>query len=320
MGNSPFVHTDPDGDILPAIAVAAIVGGIVGAAGNIYTQYKNGNLNSVGDWIGAGVIGGVAGAAGAALGTVAIMGGAAFVAGGAEAAGATGVSVGGYTLGTTGFVSGAISGGVGGATSSILRQVRNTIAGWQDEFSFKELIGEAILGAGIGGIFGGAGALLKRQNFWWGNGTKSLSITVDGKIMKVPGYQAQFPDIVDDAGNIVHKGGNYAGDGSTLAAKGAGRVFTQTAKEGDLLFYSTKIGDDVIEFGGNFSKSNGSLTIKNFDIDGALTNKLGIRGIKDVITDFGRQQGVNQVIIQGAKRTTGANPGKIPSQLIFKIK
>ncbi len=104
-----------------------------------------------------------------------------------------------------------------------------------------------------------------------------------------------------------------------IAAKGGGRVFTQTAKEGDLLFYSTKIGDDVIEFGGNFSKSNGTLTIRNFDVDGALTNKLGIRGVKDIITDFGKQQGVNKIIIQGAKRTTGAKPGKIPSQLIFKI-
>ena len=78
-------------------------------------------------------------------------------------------------------------------------------------------------------------------------------------------------------------------------------------------------GDDVIEFGGNFSKSNGTLTIKNFDIDGALTNKLGVRGIKDIIIDFGKQQGVKQVIIEGAKRTTGAKPGRIPSQLIFKI-
>ena len=80
------------------------------------------------------------------------------------------------------------------------------------------------------------------------------------------------------------------------------------------------MGDDVIEFGGNFSKSNGSLVIEKFDIDDALTNKLGIRGLKDIITDFGKQQGVNQVIIQGAKRTTGANPGKIHSLLIFKIK
>ncbi|HEY9008473.1 MAG TPA: DUF6443 domain-containing protein [Ohtaekwangia sp.] len=127
---------------------------------------------------------------------------------------------------------------------------------------------------------------------------------------------------------LVSKGGKWVfelfevGTGKVIqeaVVKGGKLIFTETAKEGDLLFYSTKIGDDVIEFGGNFSKSDGTLIIKNFDVDGAITNKLGIRGIKNLITDFGRQQGVSQVIIQGAKRTTGANPGKIPSQLIFKI-
>jgi len=121
-----------------------------------------------------------------------------------------------------------------------------------------------------------------------------------------------------NGGASANKVLDKADEVATVTAK-VGRVFTQTAKDGDLLFYSTKIGEDVIEFGGNFSKSNGTLTIKNFDIDGAITNELGIRGIKDVVTDFGRQQGVNQVIIQGAKRTTGANPGKVPSQLTFKI-
>ncbi|RKO68241.1 hypothetical protein D7322_28250 [Sphingobacterium puteale] len=129
---------------------------------------------------------------------------------------------------------------------------------------------------------------------------------------------AKGVEVIEDAINTVEEV-KVIENVHSFAAKGGGRVFTQTEKDGDLLFYSTKIGDDIIEFGGNFSKSNGTLTIKNFDIDGALTNKLGIRGIKSVITDFGKQQGVNQVIIQGAKRTTGASPGKIPSQLIFKI-
>lgn len=44
-----------------------------------------------------------------------------------------------------------------------------------------------------------------------------------------------------------------------------------------------------------------------------------IIGVKDIIKDFGRQKGVYQVIIKRAKRTTGANPGRIPSHLIFKI-
>jgi hypothetical protein len=102
-------------------------------------------------------------------------------------------------------------------------------------------------------------------------------------------------------------------------AKSGTRIFTQTAKDGDLIFYSTKVGDNIIEFGGNISKSNSTITINNFDIDGALTNKIGIKGIKDIITDFGKQQGATEIIIQGAKRTTGANPGKVPSQLTFKI-
>ena len=61
------------------------------------------------------------------------------------------------------------------------------------------------------------------------------------------------------------------------------------------------------------------MIIKNFDIDGALTNKAGIKGLKEIITDFGKQQGVSKVITEGAKRTTGVNPGRIPSQLIFDI-
>jgi hypothetical protein len=103
------------------------------------------------------------------------------------------------------------------------------------------------------------------------------------------------------------------------ASKTGGRIFTETAREGDIVFYSTKVGDDAIEFGGSFTKTDGILTIKNFDIDGSLTNKLGIRGLKDIINEFGKQQGVKQVIIEGAKRTTGANPGRIPSSLIFNI-
>jgi hypothetical protein len=107
--------------------------------------------------------------------------------------------------------------------------------------------------------------------------------------------------------------------GVARVAKVEGRVFTQTAKDGDLMFFPTKIGDDAIEFAGNFSQCNGTLTIKNFAVDGALTNELGVLGVKSLISDFGRQQGVNKVIIEGTPRTTGAKPGKI-TELIFDVK
>ncbi|MEJ5996014.1 RHS repeat-associated core domain-containing protein [Pedobacter sp. Du54] len=113
--------------------------------------------------------------------------------------------------------------------------------------------------------------------------------------------------------------GQYVNPWARTAMGFQNYTFTQTAKDGNLLLYSTKIGNDVIEFGGDFSKSKGVLTIGNFDIDGNLNNKLGFKALSDIIKAFGKSQGVEKVIIQGAKRTTGANPGKVPSPLTFNI-
>jgi hypothetical protein len=52
------------------------------------------------------------------------------------------------------------------------------------------------------------------------------------------------------------------------------------------------------------------LTIKGFDIDGKLINKLGWSGVKNVINQFGKSQGVKEVVIERAKRTTGLVQGK----------
>lgn len=97
-------------------------------------------------------------------------------------------------------------------------------------------------------------------------------------------------------------------------------TFKVVAKDDDVVIFSTKVGDDIVEFGGNVSRQGNTLTIKNFDIDAELTNKIGIKGLKELINDFGKSQGVDKVIIEGAKRTTGANPGKMPSKLEFDIK
>jgi RHS repeat-associated protein len=164
MMNNPMFFNDPNGDIAPVV-VAGIVGGIIGAAGNIYDQYRQGNLQSTGDWIKAGVVGAGAGAVGAVVGTAAIMGAAAWTTG----AVATGVSFGGTSLGTTGFFSGAFSGALSGAVSNPLRQAGNMAMGWQNTFSGDSWIMDTVLGFGIGGVFSGFSALLKGQNFWWGN-------------------------------------------------------------------------------------------------------------------------------------------------------
>ncbi len=101
------------------------------------------------------------------------------------------------------------------------------------------------------------------------------------------------------------------------AARG-GYVFKTSAQEGNLKFIEVKVGNDILEFGGDFVKKDGVLTIKNFDVDGNMTNKLGIKKLKEIMSDFGKQQGVTKVVTEGAPRTTGAKPGKI-TKLEFDV-
>jgi len=112
MANSPLVHNDPNGDVLPAVAVAAIAGGVIGGAINVATHWDDITASGF-SWSAFGKAAGV----GAVAGTAAVMGGAAFTAGAA----ASGISIGGYTLGTTG----AISGAVGGAASYPIKAIGN---------------------------------------------------------------------------------------------------------------------------------------------------------------------------------------------------
>jgi hypothetical protein len=46
---------------------------------------------------------------------------------------------------------------------------------------------------------------------------------------------------------------------------------------------------------------------------------LGPKKLIEVAKQLGKQEGVREVIINGAKRTAGANPGKIPILIVVKI-
>ena len=84
------------------------------------------------------------------------------------------------------------------------------------------------------------------------------------------------------------------------------------------MFIEVGIEDKILEFGGDFIRKDDTLMIKNFDVDGEMTNQLGIKGVKDIVVDYARQTGVKKIIIEGAPRTTGANPGKI-TKLVFNV-
>lgn len=202
MNGNPITYADPDGDIAP-ILVAAAIGAVVGGAGNTFYQWRQGNVTNLGSGLKAFGIGAVAGGVGAAAASFVVMGGAALGTGAlASSVSYSGLSVAGYSLGTTGVVSGAATGAIGGAVSGPLRQGGNMWAGWQDEFSFRELGLEIGSGLVIGGIAGGiAGGLGKGapgnpgmpdpslgNKILWGNsvrvpGAGSIAVGPNGRVI-----------------------------------------------------------------------------------------------------------------------------------------
>ena len=174
MAKNPMSFNDPDGDVLPALAVAAIVGAAIGGVGNVAYQAWNGNINSWRDGFAAFGIGAVAG------GTAGLTGGA--------SAGAFGTA----TLGTA-IASGATAGAVGGSTAGLIQGTGNAL--YFGNANIGDALGQgfqgaafgALGGAVIGGIAGGIGYRANASPA--AAGVDDVLIDVGGNKISVPGLE-----------------------------------------------------------------------------------------------------------------------------------
>lgn len=98
------------------------------------------------------------------------------------------------------------------------------------------------------------------------------------------GYGVQ---IVEQAGNTVELVGN--------GAKGAITVIADMAKKGK------------------------DLLLEGAHVSGAGKGSSSLRELRGMARELGRQQGAENVIIKGGRRTTGANPGKKPIDIKVKV-
>jgi len=182
---------------------------------------------------------------------------------------------------------------------------------------------------GVGAVIGGIAVVhgaddlqVGVRQLWTGEETESFTykgIKASAKLVGADENTANSIAAWTDIGlSFVGGGAGAAGSFKLINALKTAKNFVVSAKEGNLIFYTTKVLDETIEFGGEFSKSKGVLTIRNLDIDGKLTNKLGVKGVRDLIKAFAKEQKVKEVVIEGAKRTTGANPGKI-TKITIKV-
>ena len=67
------------------------------------------------------------------------------------------------------------------------------------------------------------------------------------------------------------------------------------------------------------TKQGDTLVLKELAIDGPGRGTMGIRELREFARQLGRQQGASEVVIEGGRRLTGANPGRIPHTIRIRV-
>jgi hypothetical protein len=91
------------------------------------------------------------------------------------------------------------------------------------------------------------------------------------------------------------------------------------AVEGDVIIFSSRIGKETIEGITNFAVKDGKLYLNQLHLQGSSAGSVGRGSLWNMAKDLGKQYNVNEVIIQGGKRTTGKYKGTVPSPITIKV-
>jgi hypothetical protein len=92
--------------------------------------------------------------------------------------------------------------------------------------------------------------------------------------------------------------------------------------EGDIKTYAGQGKKAELKLMGKFEKSDGTLTISDAHIQGGGPGTSSLSELRSFIRGIGRSEGVGQVIVRGAERTSGANAysGHRPPEITVQVK
>ncbi len=102
-------------------------------------------------------------------------------------------------------------------------------------------------------------------------------------------------------------------------AKAGPRITEVTEEEGVMEIVAA--GENgKIRIMGNIETHEGTITLDQTHIQGQGAGTNGLKGMGEIIREFGRSRGASEVLIQGATRTTGARPGHTPRPIRVRVK
>jgi RHS repeat-associated protein len=85
-------------------------------------------------------------------------------------------------------------------------------------------------------------------------------------------------------------------------------------REGNHIIGAFNVAKGEARFVGEIVREGDDLILRGAHIEGDAT----VREVFTAAREFGREQGAKRVIVQGGRRTTGANPGHIPRPLTIE--
>ncbi|HRB72190.1 MAG TPA: RHS repeat-associated core domain-containing protein [Flavobacterium sp.] len=91
------------------------------------------------------------------------------------------------------------------------------------------------------------------------------------------------------------------------------------AIEDDVMMFSAKIGDETVEGITNFTVKGNKLHLNQLHLQGSSSGQVGRANLWNIAKELGKKHNVEEVIIQGGKRTTGKYKGTVPSPITIKV-
>ena len=146
------------------------------------------------------------------------------------------------------------------------------------------------------------------------NDPRSMVIPAGGGIVDVNKVEAGIGFFSRVASAI----GRWFGGGEN-AGQLVERTIEIVQREGNLVEMVGKSTHGEIRVLTEMTKQGDTLVLKELAIDGPGRGTMGIRELREFARQLGRQQGASEVVIEGGRRLTGANPGRIPHTIRIRV-
>ena len=86
-------------------------------------------------------------------------------------------------------------------------------------------------------------------------------------------------------------------------------------QDGDVV----RIVSGDVEVIAEMTRIGNELVFDRLSIDGSGPGTVGLTSIRALAREFAKAQGVTCIRVHGTTRTTGANPGRVPREIVIRV-